>query len=958
MIEKIFNNYDKFKEFINSIYDNNSFETYNIILNDNEIRKIIDLNIKFNGKLILNCDKLYFLKGNFDIDELYINRNYCIYSFHLHLNTTIKKLVYCNNDKYKKKIFLLGNYLNLKELEINNIKYLHLHKNFKYNNNFIINKKFNFSNDYKYVYKYGLKLDLLKIKELNINDYNNLNKIILSSSKEKLISHNSNIKSYEYKNLKEILITTEFLNLLGEFNNDIFIDSSINFLQLDCILKNLKGKINDCEKIIILENFNYIDNNIDLQINNKELKFLKIEKKYDIFNFDLNYFYKNLKNVNINYLYINNCSLIGDFSNVNYILINCNNDKEINLIGKFNNVIVKGNNYKIKINSLFGYIDNFIYNNLNNNLIINNLSGKFKKLEINCQDLQINNIYQHIIIDFYYHNYNNILNKNKLNIFNIINSLTLDYSDYYYSKYHSHPYLKKYYYIKNIYNNVNQIIINKNIDFINNDITINFDNLQNLKKVICYKDIYRLSFIGKYNNFELYNNKIYNLFFSNPIKIINNDLINGITIDFEKYELNINNLKTITLSEKCKNIIIKGNYEKLYEIICNGDLDYLELNGIFKQKIHINNKNINQIKINGYFNNFTTHPKKINTYMFENYNRIDKIKTKYCCFKNIIFLNNNNIDNLIINENCNLSGNFENIKEIKIKKNCKNVILKGNYSNLEKINCEVYLDYLELNGNFEKNLELNNKNINKLKLYNCKINDFKILKSSLINEQIYDNINFKYITINNNSTTLLNNKEVYKIKYIKGKINGDISNITHLLIEKDIKVNNLPNNLINLKELEINNCNIKEIPKTFIKLEKIKLNNCINISYIPNTFIKLKELEINKCNNIKELSNNFINLENLKINECNNIKEISNSFINLKNLEINKCNNIKEIPKTLINLTSLIINNNNIIKDLPNTLNNIQHLEYDYLKYYKQIIQNRINNLNNFFKLKSIFNNI
>jgi len=524
------------------------------------------------------------------------------------------------------------------------------------------------------------------------------------------------------------------------------------------------------------------------------------------------------------------------------------------------------------------------------------------------------------------------------------------------------------------------------------------------------------------NNFELYNNKnINNLWLSNPIKFTNN-LIDNITIDNENFELNIksNNIKSITLTEKCKNIIIKGEFKDLNKIICMGDLNYLELNGTFKKKVIIKNKHINQIKYNGNFYSII-HPIDnciINTSIYENFKYNDN-DTKNCYIKNIIFLNNVDINYLIIKENCNLSGNFENVKKIIIKNDCKKIILKGNFSNLDEIICEVDLDYLEFNEIIlKKELIIDNKNINQFKFFNINEVEKILYNIHLIKERIYDNTIFKSLNVYSD-ITLLNNKNICEINYYKGNINGDINNIIRLIINEENETNNIPDNLINLRELEINNCDIKEIPYTFINLEKLKLNNCKNIFNIPNTFIKLKELEINNCDNIKEISNTFINLEKLKLNNCKNIFNIPNTFIKLKELEINNCDNIKEIPytfinleklklnncknisyifnnfinlkelelkncdnikeipytfiklekleinncnniikipRTLINLISLIINNNNLIKDIPKTLNKIQHLEYDYLNYYKQNIQNKINDINDFFKLKNIFN--
>jgi len=169
----------------------------------------------------------------------------------------------------------------------------------------------------------------------------------------------------------------------------------------------------------------------------------------------------------------------------------------------------------------------------------------------------------------------------------------------------------------------------------------------------------------------------------------------------------------------------------------------------------------------------------------------------------------------------------------------------------------------------------------------------------------------------------INNKHIflYFEEYFD-EIKYKPENILSLQICLCNKINNIPNNLINLKYLFLqDNQNIKTIPNLY-KLENLYIENCKNIEKLPNNLPNLKKLVLINTN-IKEIPNTYINLKILKIKNSFNINFISNNFINLEKL-------------------ILINNNQNII--IPNSFKNLKYLEtdiykiYDYLNIKKLII--------------------
>jgi len=71
---------------------------------------------------------------------------------------------------------------------------------------------------------------------------------------------------------------------------------------------------------------------------------------------------------------------------------------------------------------------------------------------------------------------------------------------------------------------------------------------------------------------------------------------------------------------------------------------------------------------------------------------------------------------------------------------------------------------------------------------------------------------------------------------------------------KELHIDNFNkiNNLSDIKELYLNFDNIKEIPNNLINLKKLIIENCKFLKYIPDTLINLEELKIDHCYNLKK----------------------------------------------------------------------------------------------------------
>lgn len=289
-----------------------------------------------------------------------------------------------------------------------------------------------------------------------------------------------------------------------------------------------------------------------------------------------------------------------------------------------------------------------------------------------------------------------------------------------------------------------------------NDLTsLNFNCKCKQKLIIQNKNIKTLNFSGHYNDFielnydYLIDNIIYNDFFYNinALNIYYNTTFSGnIDKNIETlnicYDCNINglfdNIKTINIMKECKEVILNGIYNNLKDINFDGNLDYLELKGNFKQRINIYNKikYIKTLKFSGILDyGYIYFSRYVIEIIYENYNLSYSDKYGLHIYNNTTFINCifNTIfieKNIIIN---NISSTISNII-IQNKKyifDCYDITLNGVYPNLKKITCNCNLEHFYLNGIFNSSFIIVNKNIDYLTL-NHNITSYSITNKDLI----------------------------------------------------------------------------------------------------------------------------------------------------------------------------------------------------------------------------------
>lgn len=156
---------------------------------------------------------------------------------------------------------------------------------------------------------------------------------------------------------------------------------------------------------------------------------------------------------------------------------------------------------------------------------------------------------------------------------------------------------------------------------------------------------------------------------------------------------------------------------------------------------------------------------------------------------------------------------------------------------------------------------------------------------------------------------ILPSKELY-VSYKYNKYVEYIGNTSSPILYYNFSI---PNTFINLINLDVSLTDISEIPESLINLRFLKIDNCPNIKKLPKSLINL---EILSCwySKISYIPEEFINLIELNIRNCKNIYSLSNKHVNLKKLDINNCVNIIEIPNTFTKLELLNISQTNIIK--------------------------------------------
>jgi hypothetical protein len=200
----------------------------------------------------------------------------------------------------------------------------------------------------------------------------------------------------------------------------------------------------------------------------------------------------------------------------------------------------------------------------------------------------------------------------------------------------------------------------------------------------------------------------------------------------------------------------------------------------------------------------------------------------------------------------------------------------------------------------------------------CKNTDISEIPSTLIHlEQIDCSITY----VSKIPSTFVNLTTLICFKTNVVEIPDTLINLTYLKCSNtDVTI--IPDTFVNLEKLYCDGTILSEIPSTLKNLIDLWCGNNINISELPNTLINLKQLSISKTN-IENLPSSFTKLELLNCN-YDQIKNIPSSFTNLEILEC-RATMIKEIPNTLVNLKQLNCRDT-MIEEIPNTLINLKYL--------------------------------
>ena len=340
MITKIFNYLEKnkFNKFIKKINNNEIDNNYDIIINNWNI-KDFEYNINIKGNITFNKCKFTNIKGNFDLQEIYLNNTEIK---NIDLYTTINKLNY--NYTNNNNIYFLRSFLNIKGNFIN-LKYINCYINYYVNDN---------------------KAQQNKIINLDINDNNIIN--ICKSENICFINKNNktNIK------INKIILDNYINNILNyNFIDILYLYDDDNNIKISKdIIIEVNKKI---DKLIIHYENIFTDKNIKINDNVNSIDF-----------YDCNYIIGNFKNINIHCF---NCkNIIGIFDNIwieNHFynkLIDNEEIDNINIIGNINNLKLLKYNKTITINYNFSHIKKLELNDYN--IIPYNL--------INLEELEIN----------------------------------------------------------------------------------------------------------------------------------------------------------------------------------------------------------------------------------------------------------------------------------------------------------------------------------------------------------------------------------------------------------------------------------------------------------------------------------------------------------------------------------------------------------------------------------------
>ncbi|ORX81684.1 hypothetical protein BCR32DRAFT_299267 [Anaeromyces robustus] len=313
-----------------------------------------------------------------------------------------------------------------------------------------------------------------------------------------------------------------------------------------------------------------------------------------------------------------------------------------------------------------------------------------------------------------------------------------------------------------------------------------------------------------------------------------NEIINILKLYFPDNKKILKNYETVKENisrNSLNNIIIKDDYDKLYEII--HEITILQNSKIFVEMYNLIRNNNDDL---GNINDFNSN---------ENVNNNDE--------------NINNSDENINNSGENINKNEENINNSDENINNSGENINKNEENINK-------NEENINNN-DENINNNDENINS--------NDENINNSD---ENINNNDDFKNINLK-----LINKvkKEFYKLENLFYQYK--LEEIDIIILEKVIsnihedELNNEIKILMELFNINNNNLNNKDI---FIEMHILKNRNK-RIDIINKTILLLNDFNINNMQEINELNN-----INSNFKKCNTIQEMYNIELKLNELDL------------------------------------------------------------------------
>ena len=997
-------------------YTNNIFNNILDIDNNLFIYNINKALINFKKELITSYYNINDNKNQIFIDQININKIlYNLkknnlqskYSNSLELNNIIyiiyDNYIYIKNILYYNNISLLE--FNNEYEEIYQLKLLSPNNNFTIedlnyiNENIKLKYSYNFDR-FKIVYIYTIiqilnknTIEINILANININivdiytsiEYNEIDKLPdeLLYIKSQIAIIPNNILNTSYQLIYES--NSSLLVILNDniYNKKVYIKPYYISSQLDFNLYDIYNIIKSNTNILyIISSIQYYFGKFtydSLSVNNNDFSNLFIS---DIYSLILYNAYKEIINdININI--INIISLI--IQNIGYLIASIYNDNYLNYNSNLSDNIIQLNplNSLTNINKIEVQNNYSFYNIITNNYIFNSYQVyNTANLIVKSLDYYIYNLIENTIYD--YEVILKILNKNislYIDLDNYIFLLEKNYNIYNIIKinnilfpfYNNKP--------KYVFDNNNNLIINKIKDKINNFIDYDITRYDNT-----YTNIYPNIKINNKTYSILNINTALNIINNYPLDInkkILNDIISLFDLSNENYyDKNI----LLNLLESNNDII----YLDIYNIINNGISLYLK---IYLQRSDLFNSFTNNIFIYLKKEDIVTEfLKNMNKYDYIDYTDSTKIKLSFY-FTLLKFTNNKPFNQIIINiynkfindillnneyllPSDNLTDNYERKCALSYTLGIKIMKLFNNYI-IDKKKLLGSIGYYKSNNYIINGIIKNNKfngTINNLEFNDCTINISKLISGNY-NYKIYNNDYLLYFQFNyKDILEYIDNINIYisiqhKLLYNKFSFDKEIKdNINLITLDKLLKL-----------LLESGN-NILKMSELINKLFNIIYYTIINYDFYINIKNNLSKLNFDE--NVKELYNKPIkilynNNNNIIIDQryiINNFKKYNQyildnykedrDFINeLVNSDLMIFNN--EVINNIIQLYQKVINYNLIDKYFPiNTktliikLSNnksINSLNIIYNKINEQL--NKENNLFIFNKQKNIIYN-